>query len=75
MSQISIGAIRKRALYGAFLVVLIPGAPLAGRIVGTTWGAINGYRTGIQLFHSRHIALAITAQVFRDAYRSYLCGR
>lgn len=62
-------------LYGVFLIVLVLAAPLAGRIVGTTWGAINGYRTGIALFHNRQIALAITGRVFKDAYRTYMSGK
>jgi hypothetical protein len=75
MSQTSNGTIKKRALYGVLLIVLVPAAPLAGRVLGTTWGAINAYRAAISMFHDRQIALKITGRVFKDAYRSYMYGR
>ena len=75
MSQISNTAIKRRALYGVFLIVLVPAAPLAGRVLGTTWGAINAYRTAIAMFHNKQIALRITGQVIKDAYQSYVSGR
>ena len=59
---------KKRALYGVLLIVLVLAAPLAGRAVGTTWGAINAYRTAMAMFHNRRSALSITEQVLKDAY-------
>jgi len=75
MSQTSNGTIRRRVLYGVFFIVLVPVAPLAGRAAGTVWGAIDAYHTTMALFHNKHIALRITGQVFKDAYRTYLHGR
>jgi hypothetical protein len=66
---------KKRAIYGLFLIVLVLGAPLAGRVVGTVWGAINGYYSGIAMFHNKRIALGIAGQVLKDAYRSYIYGK
>lgn len=66
---------KKRVLYGALLLALLLAAPLLGRALGTTWGAIHAYRTALAMFHNREIALKITARVFDDAYRSYLYGR
>lgn len=75
MSRNPNGAIKKRALYGVLLIVLVPAAPLAGRVVGTTWGAINAYRTAIAMFHNRQVASGIVGQVFGDAYRTYVYGK
>ena len=75
MSRTSNRTIKKRALYGVSLIVLVLAAPLAGRVLGTTWGAINAYHTALAMFHDRQIALRITGQVFKDAYRTYMYGR
>ena len=70
-----VGTMKKRVLYGVFLIVLVLAAPLAGRVVGTTWGAINAYRTAMAMFQNRRIALSITEQVVKDAYQTYVYGR
>ena len=69
------GAMNKRALSGSFAIVLVLAAPLAGRVVGTAWGAINAYQTAMAMFHNRRIALDITGQVVNAAYRKYVYGR
>ena len=69
------GAMKKRALYGAFSIALVLAAPLAGRVAGTAWGAVNAYRNAMELFHSKKIALNITGQVLMAAYRTYLYGK
>jgi hypothetical protein len=75
MSRTSSGTIKKRAVYGAFMIVLVLAAPLAGRVLGTTWGAINAYHNAMAMFHDRQIALRITGQVLKDAYRTYMYGK
>ena len=66
---------KKRAIYGLFLIVLVLAAPLAGRVVGTAWGAINGYYSAMAMFHNRRIALGIARQVLTDAYETYVYGK
>jgi hypothetical protein len=75
MSRTSDGTIKKRALYSALSIVLVLAAPLAGRVLGTTWGAVKAYRTATAMFHNRQIALRISGQVFKDAYWTYVYGR
>jgi hypothetical protein len=65
----------KRSLYGSFAIALVLAAPLAGRVVGTTWGAISAYQRAMAMFHNRQIALDITGQVLKAAYRTYVYGR
>jgi hypothetical protein len=68
-------AMNKRVLYGSFVIVLVLAAPLAGRVVGTAWGAISAYQKAMAMFHNRRIALDITGQVINAAYRTYVYGR
>jgi len=71
----AVGTAKKRVLYAVFLIILVLAAPLAGRVVGTTCGAINAYRTAMAMFHNRRISLSITEQVLKDAYQTYVYGR
>jgi uncharacterized membrane protein len=71
----AVGAMNKQALSGSFVIVLVLAAPLAGRAVGTVWGAISAYQTAMVVFHDRQIALDITGQVVKAAYRTYVYGR
>jgi len=69
------GAMKKRALHGSFAIVLVVAAPLAGRVVGTAWGAISAYQRAMAMFHNRRIALDITGQVVNATYRTYMYGK